>query len=146
MAFRMRVLAGCFALGVGGLLLTGTAAQAAPLSGAHHTSSPTPAPTWTTQWTPSSDWTPSSSGWTPSPKPTCTQTPTPAPTPTTPPAPQVTTSATAAPSGGANTGGGGSIGGGGNGPLAAGGAAVALVAGGLGLLAFRRWRRARTVA
>jgi hypothetical protein len=51
-------------------------------------------------------------------------------------------SATAIPSGGANTGGGGSIGGG-NVPLVAGGAAVALASAGLGLLAFRRWRRTR---
>jgi lysozyme family protein len=52
------------------------------------------------------------------------------------PAPSVT----AVPTGGANTGGGGSIGGGG-GPLVAGGTAVALAAAGLGLLAFRRWRK-----
>jgi hypothetical protein len=31
-------------------------------------------------------------------------------------------------------------------PLAAGGAAVALAAGGLGLFAFRRWRRTQTPA
>ena len=35
MAMRIRVLAGCFAMGVTALLLTGTAAQAAPQSGAH---------------------------------------------------------------------------------------------------------------
>ena len=34
MAMRIRVLAGCFAMGVTALLLTGTAAQATPLSGA----------------------------------------------------------------------------------------------------------------
>jgi hypothetical protein len=47
------------------------------------------------------------------------------------------------PSGGANTGGGGSIGGGGaNVPMVAGGSAVALASGGLGLFAYRRWRKA----
>ena len=35
MGMRIRVLAGCFAMGVTALLLTGTAAQAAPQSGAH---------------------------------------------------------------------------------------------------------------
>ena len=35
MAMRIRVLAGCFAMGVTALLLTGTAAQATPQSGAH---------------------------------------------------------------------------------------------------------------
>jgi hypothetical protein len=156
MALGIRVVAGCFAMGVTALLLTSTAAQAAPQSGAHlsasvaaarqntpagggprtptrkrhchHTPPPTPAPTSTCKPT----------------KPA-----TPAPSTSTPaPAPQVTvsSSATTAPTGGAGTGGGGSLGGGGNGPLAAGGAAVALVAGGLGLLALRRWRRTRTVA
>jgi hypothetical protein len=52
----------------------------------------------------------------------------------------VTTPSPVAPTGGANTGGGGSIGGGG-GPLVAGGAAVALLSAGLGLFAFRRWRK-----
>jgi hypothetical protein len=60
------------------------------------------------------------------------------------PTPQGSASASAAPSGGANTGGGGSIGGGGNLPLAAGGAAVALGSAGLGLFAYRRWRKAST--
>lgn len=50
----------------------------------------------------------------------------------------------AAPADGADTGGGGSVtAGGGNLPLAAGGAATAVAAGALGLLAFRRWRRTR---
>ena len=35
MAMRIRVLAGCFAMGVTALLLTGTAAQATPQAGAH---------------------------------------------------------------------------------------------------------------
>ena len=52
----------------------------------------------------------------------------------------VTPSPVSTPAGGANTGGGGSIGGGG-GPLVAGGAAVALLSAGLGLFAFRRWRK-----
>jgi len=48
----------------------------------------------------------------------------------------------AAPAGGANTGGGGSIGGGGpNMPLVAGGAALALGSAGLGLFAYRRYRK-----
>jgi hypothetical protein len=48
----------------------------------------------------------------------------------------------AAPAGGANTGGGGSIGGGGpNVPLVAGGAALALGSAGLGLFAYRRYRK-----
>ncbi len=51
-------------------------------------------------------------------------------------------SATAVPTGGANTGGGGSIGGGGpNMPLVAGGAALALGSAGLGLAAYRRYRK-----
>ena len=70
--------------------------------------------------------------------PTTTSPATPAPTPL------VTGSATAtaAPTGGANTGGGGSIGGGGpNMPLVAGGAALALGSAGLGLVAYRRYRK-----
>ena len=46
-----------------------------------------------------------------------------------------------APAGGANTGGGGSIGGGPNVPLVAGGAALALGSAGLGLFAYRRYRK-----
>jgi hypothetical protein len=50
--------------------------------------------------------------------------------------------ASSAPTGGANTGGGGSIGGGGpNVPLVAGGAALALGSAGLGLFAYRRYRK-----
>ena len=63
---------------------------------------------------------------------------------TAPPTPLATesASATAAPSGGANTGGGGSIGAGGpNVPLVAGGAALALGSAGLGLFAYRRYRK-----
>ena len=63
---------------------------------------------------------------------------------TAPPTPLTTesASATAAPTGGANTGGGGSIGGGGpNMPLVAGGAALALGSAGLGLAAYRRYRK-----
>ena len=63
---------------------------------------------------------------------------------TAPPTPltTVSASATAAPSGGANTGGGGSIGAGGpNVPLVAGGAALALGSAGLGLFAYRRYRK-----
>ncbi len=48
----------------------------------------------------------------------------------------------AVPSGGANTGGGGSIGGGGpNVPLVAGGSALAIGSAGLGLFAYRRYRK-----
>ena len=51
-------------------------------------------------------------------------------------------SSSAAPTGGANTGGGGSIGGSGaNMPLVAGGAALALGSAGLGLFAYRRYRK-----
>jgi len=50
-------------------------------------------------------------------------------------------SGTPVPSGGANTGGG--LAGGSDIPLAAGGGAVALMAGPLGLVAFRRWRQTR---
>ncbi|HEX3192691.1 MAG TPA: hypothetical protein VHS30_23205 [Streptosporangiaceae bacterium] len=57
--------------------------------------------------------------------------------------PEVSSSAPAvAPAGGANTGGGGSIGGGGpDMPLVAGGAALALGSAGLGLFAYRRYRK-----
>jgi len=57
--------------------------------------------------------------------------------------PEVSSSApAAAPTGGANTGGGGSIGGGGpDMPLVAGGAALALGSAGLGLFAYRRYRK-----
>ena len=50
MAMRIRVLAGCFALGVTTLLVTGTAAQATPQSGAHVSTSvsPTSSPTCST--------------------------------------------------------------------------------------------------
>src|SRR5271167_2172705 len=119
MGMRTRVLAGCFAMGATALLLTGTAAQAAPLSGAHVSASVSAVglsehadggPGDST-WTPSPTWTPKPpSTHTSKPKPTPTPTPTPTQTPavtvvTTPsPAPSVT----AVPSGGANTGGGGS--------------------------------------
>ena len=142
MAIRIRVLAGSFALGVSAWLLSGTAAQATPLSGGHaiahvsaislssgpggETQSPTPTPT-NTQTPPSSP--PVTSPAPPSPSITPTAT--------------ATASPTATPSGGANTGGGGSVGGGGNLPLAAGGAAIALTSAGIGLLAFRRWRKTR---
>ena len=49
---------------------------------------------------------------------------------------------TAVPTGGANTGGGGSIGSGGpDVPMVAGGAALALGSAGLGLFAYRRYRK-----
>ena len=93
---------------------------------------------------------------------TCTETPTPPPSsptpsvvPTTPassappaPAASVTPVATSSPSagvlpvGGAGTGGGGSTKGGSDAPLAAGGAAAAVAAGGIGFLAYRRFRKA----
>jgi hypothetical protein len=57
------------------------------------------------------------------------------PTPTTPAVPA------AVPSGGANTGGGGSIGGGTDVAMVAVGSLVALASAGLGLIAYRRWRR-----
>ena len=66
MGMRIRVLAGCFAMGATALLLTGTAAQAAPLSGAHVSASVSAVglsehadggPGDST-WTPSPTWTP----------------------------------------------------------------------------------------
>jgi hypothetical protein len=160
MGMRIRVLAGCFAMGVTALLLTGTAARAAPESGAHvsaigsavslsdyaaggagdGTRTPTPTPTWTP--TPTGKChkpRPTPTRKCQKPRPTPTQTPAVAVVATPSPVPSVTSSA--APSGGANTGGGGSIGGGGGGPLVAGGTALALASAGLGLFAFRRWRK-----
>jgi len=94
----------------------------------------------------------------PTPKPTCTCEQTPPPTPptippttmSTTPAPQVTSQTPVPPSSSPpasppQTGGGGSIGGG-DGPLAAGGVAVALAAGLIGTFAYRRWRRTRLPA
>jgi len=96
----------------------------------------------------------------PAPKPTCTCQETTPPTipPTTvtsapvtsAPVPQVTstkpvTPTSSAPSVAPVTGGGGSIGGG-DGPLAAGGVAIALAAGLIGTFAYRRWRRTRSPA
>ncbi len=143
MALRIRLLAGCFAFSVTGLLLTGAAAQAAPQSGAHVSA------------VSQSDHAVGIAAdgaqlWTPTPTPTMVSTPSPSPsvTATVSASPTVSASATptAAPTGGAGTGGGGSTRGGSNLPLAAGGAAVALVSAGLGLLAFRRWRRTRLPA
>ena len=88
MGMRIRVLAGCFAMGATALLLTGTAAQAAPLSGAHvsasvsavglseHAGGGAGDSTWTPSpptWTPSPTWSPS---------PTSTHKCKPKPTPT----------------------------------------------------------------
>ena len=96
----------------------------------------------------------------PTPKPTCTCEQTTPPTPptivtpsttlSTAPVPQVTstkpvTPTSSAPSVAPVTGGGGSIGGG-DGPLAAGGVAIALAAGLIGTFAYRRWRRTRSPA
>src|ERR1700744_4826748 len=79
-----------------------------------------------------------------SPSPTCTcMHTTPPPTtapPTTPP--PTTPSGGVRPVGGAGTGGGGSTKGGSDAPLAAGGAAAAVAAGGIGFLAYRRFRKA----
>ena len=164
---RIRILACGFALGVGMLLLGATAAHAAPQSGAHVSGQPgggyspssspsdecghhhhycqTETPSPTAKPTPTCSKTP-----TPTPSSSTTTPPAPAPSttsPTTPPpTPLVTTTATATPTsvptGGANTGGGGSIGGGGpNMPLVAGGAALALGSAGLGLVAYRRYRK-----
>ena len=153
MLTRIRILACGFALGVGMLLLGATAAHATPQSGAHVSGQPGGSDS--PSWSPSGGCrhhhycqTPAPTR-TPKPKPTCTSTPTsPATTPsttspaTTPPTPLATATATAIPTGGANTGGGGSIGGGGpNTPLVAGGAALALGSAGLGLFAYRRYRR-----
>jgi len=126
-----------------------------------HCHTPTPAPTSTCQChTP----TPTPTPPTPSPTCTCMSTPPTSPPPTTPTSPPSTTpapvpttvsptapptqlvsasaTATGVPTGGANTGGGGSIGGGGpNVPLVAGGAALALCSAGLGLAAYRRYRK-----
>ena len=76
MAMRIRVLAGCFAMGVTALLVTGTAAQATPQSGAHlsaHVSAVSPDTGAGGGWTQSA---------TPTPTPTCTCHYTPPPTPT----------------------------------------------------------------
>src|ERR1035441_6862415 len=103
MAMRTRVLAGCFAFGVAAFMLTGTVAQATPLSAAQGNvgvsaavsgqaggnvgdTSPTPTPTCSCQ-KPSPSPTPTCTCQHPSPPPTptptCTcQKPTPTPTPT----------------------------------------------------------------
>ena len=150
MLTRIRILACGFALGVGMLLLGATAAHAAPLSGAHVSGQPGGSDS--SSWSPSGGChhhycqTPTSTP-TPKPKPTCTSKPTPT-TPsttspaTTPPAPLATATPTAVPTGGANTGGGGSIGGGGpDMPLVAGGTVLAFGSVGLGLFAYRRYRK-----
>jgi hypothetical protein len=152
MLTRIRTLACGFALGVGMLLLGATAAHATPQSGAHVSGQPGGSDS--PSWSPSGGCrhhhhycqTPTSTP-TPKPKPTCTSKPTPT-TPsttspaTTPPTPLATATPTAVPTGGANTGGGGSIGGGGpDTPLVAGGAALALGSAGLGLFAYRRYRK-----
>jgi hypothetical protein len=152
MLTRIRILACGFALGVGMLLLGATAAHATPQSGAHVSGQPGGSDS--ASWSPSGGChhhycqTPTP---TPKPKPTCTSKPKPTspastPTPTspasTPPAPLTTATPTAVPTGGANTGGGGSIGGGGpDMPLVTGGAALALGSVGLGLFAYRRYRK-----
>jgi len=151
MLTRIRILACGFALGVGMLFLGATAAHATPQSGAHVSGQPGGSDS--PSWSPSGGCrhhhycqTPTSTQ-TPKPKPTCTSKPTPtAPSTTspatTPPTPLATATTTAVPTGGANTGGGGSIGGGGPGtPLVAGGAALALGSAGLGLFAYRRYRK-----
>jgi hypothetical protein len=145
MLTRIRILACGFALGVGMLLLGATAAHATPQSGAHVSGQPGGSDS--PSWSPSGGCrhhhcqTPTPTQ-TPKPKPTCTSTPTPTSPATTPPTPLATATPTAVPTGGANTGGGGSIGGGGpNAPLVAGGAALALGSAGLGLFAYRRYRK-----
>src|SRR5690242_4159534 len=94
MATRIRILAGCFALGVMAFLLTGTTAHAIPASGAHAVASVSAAsPAGHGQGTPTPTPTPtcgchSTPPPTPTPTPTCgchsTPPPTPTPTPPTP--------------------------------------------------------------
>jgi hypothetical protein len=173
MTTRIRVVAGCFGIGIAAMVASATAAQAAMLSGSHVTAnaavasqngrggsggsgwsgngqtSPNwthhraqtagPAPTWTSTWAP---------GPTPTPMCTCRTSPAPAAS-TRPPLPRVATPTptairTSVPVGGAQTGGGGGVTGGGSDvPLAVGGSFIALGAAGVGLLAFRRWRKTR---
>jgi hypothetical protein len=170
MDMRIRALSGCLAFGAAAFILTGTAAQAATttvsqvqsavvLSGNHPapntievvTGTATPPGHCNCQPPPTK---------VPTPTCTCMHTPpptrppvptvvssTPPPVPYTSPSPVPVTTSPPPPSGAPVTGGGGSVGGGGgNLPLAAGGAATAVAAGGLGLLAIRRWRRMRSPA
>ena len=163
MGMRLRVLSGCLAIGATAVILTGTAAHATSLAGIH----PTVVTTTTKGPPPCENGCPTSKvpspcqtgcqGHKPYPRPTCTcqQTPPPppytvpptvtvAPTTSSPPAPMATTTSSP-PASPPVTGGGGSIGGG-DGPLAAGGVAIALAAGLIGTFAYRRWRRTRSPA
>ena len=78
--------------------------------------------------------------------PSATTSPSTSPTASATPSPTASDTASTAPSGGANTGGGGSANGGSDLPLAAGGAATALVSAAVGLFAFRRWHSTRLPA
>jgi hypothetical protein len=173
MATHVRVLISCFAVGVAAFLatmVTGVAAHAAPQSGAQVSASvsvadasgggtdqggqPTSAPT--NGWGQTPAPTPTSTCHTSSPKPPARH-PVPAPSPSTPapttPAALLTATPTptvpsiGTPVGGAGTGGGGSVtGGGSNVGVAAGGGVVAALTAGIGMLAYRRWRKARLSA
>ena len=170
MGMRIRVLSGCLAIGATAVILTGTAAHATSLAGHHPTAVVTattkaPSPNCSTENSYGNNWNGGCQSQTPYPTPTCTckQSPPPPPTysppptvtvtPTqtqTTPAPQATSQTAVAPSSSPpasapQTGGGGSIGGG-DGPLAAGGVAIALVAGLIGTFAYRRWRQTRSPA
>ena len=99
MGMRIRVLAGCFGMGVTALLLTGTAAQAAPQSGAHVSAAVSLSDNagggggngngggggGNGNWSPTPTWSPTHK-CKPKPKPTpthkCKPKPTPTPTPT----------------------------------------------------------------
>lgn len=148
MGMRIRMVLGCLAACGAAVIMTGLAAQAAPLAVTHGH----PAPAISSGGSGNSGWNggsggSGSSGWGQSPSSPCTSTPS-----QTPPAPQTATpipttvaTTSAPPSGAPQTGGGGSISGG-DGPMAAGGVATALVGGIIGLFAFRRWRRTRLPA
>jgi hypothetical protein len=145
MGMRIRMVLGCLAACGAAVIMTGMAAQAAPLAVTHGHPAPAISSGGNSGWSGGSSGS-GNSGWGQSSSSPCTSTPTP-----TPPAPQTATptptmvTTTPPPSGAPQTGGGGSISGG-DGPLAAGGVATALVGGVIGLFAFRRWRRTRLPA
>jgi type IV secretory pathway VirB10-like protein len=103
------------------------------------TEHPTPPPTTPTPTTPAT------APPTPSVSPSESIAP-PAPAASGTPVATTSPSAGVVPAGGANTGGGGSVKGGSDAPLAAGGAAAAVAAGGIGFLAYRRYRKAQASA
>lgn len=145
MGMRIRMVLGCLAACGAAVIMTGMAAQAAPLAATHGHPTPAISSGGNSGWSGGSSGS-GNSGWGQSPSSPCTSTPSP-----TPPAPQTATptptmvTTTPPPTGAPQTGGGGSISGG-DGPLAAGGVATALVGGVIGLFAFRRWRRTRLPA